>query len=132
MEGSDVRSAFLQSDIIDRDVFIKPPPQRKKDGIIWKLRKPSYGLKDASKKWFETTRKTLLELGMMQCLRDCCLFYYHKNGSLSGILVFHVDDFLSSGNEDFQKDIILLLKNCIGVPEGFYIIRHFMLQVKFS
>ena len=87
LEGSDVRAAFLQSDIIDRNVFIEPPPQRKKEGIIWKLRKPAYGLKDASKKWFESTSKTLLSFGMKQCLRDCCLFYYHKNGSLSGLRV---------------------------------------------
>ena len=30
LEGSDVRAAFLQSDVINRDVFIEPPPQRKK------------------------------------------------------------------------------------------------------
>ena len=70
---------------------------------IWKLKKPSYGLKDASKRWFDSTTKTLLGLGMKQCMRDCCVFYYHKNGELSGLLVFHVDDFLSSGDEDFKK-----------------------------
>ena len=48
---------------------------------------------------------------MKQCLRDCCLFYYHKNGKFSGLLVFHVDDFLSSGDEDFKRDIMLPLRN---------------------
>ena len=116
LEGSDVKSAFLQSDEINRDVYIEPPSNRVKKGIIWKLRKPSYGLKDASKQWFETVRKCLLNLGMKQSLRDCCLFYYHKNGQLSGLLVFHVDDFLSSGGDSFQEDIILPLrrKNSFG------------------
>ena len=29
VESSDVRSAFLQSETIDRDVFIEPPPERR-------------------------------------------------------------------------------------------------------
>ena len=33
--ASDVRAAFLQSDDIDREIFVEPPPQRKK-GLIWK------------------------------------------------------------------------------------------------
>ena len=64
LEGSDVRSAFLQSETIDRDIFIEPPDIRKKEGIVWKLKKPAYGLKDAPKRWYETTEKTLKSLGM--------------------------------------------------------------------
>ena len=30
LEGSDVRSAFLQSDLLSRDIFVEPPPQKKK------------------------------------------------------------------------------------------------------
>ena len=56
---SDVQSAFLQSQNIDRDVFIEPPEQRKKPGKVWQLLKPSYGLKDASRQWFFSTIKTL-------------------------------------------------------------------------
>ena len=54
VEGSDVRSAFLQSDVLTRDIYIEPPPEKKKPGIIWKLLKPCYGLKDASKLWYES------------------------------------------------------------------------------
>ena len=47
VECSDVRSAFLQSDNIDREIFVQPPPERSRPGIIWKLIKPVYGLDDA-------------------------------------------------------------------------------------
>ena len=47
---------------------------------------------------------------MTQCFRDNCLFYFIKENKLQGILMFHVDDFLSAGNEDFQKDIMLKLR----------------------
>ena len=47
---------------------------------------------------------------MKQCYRDSCLFYYIKEGKLEGMLIFHVDDFLSSGSGDFQKDVIIPLR----------------------
>ena len=36
----DIRAAFLQSRTLDRDVFMLPPPDIKKPGMIWKLKKP--------------------------------------------------------------------------------------------
>ena len=48
----DIRAAFLQSRTLHRDVFMKPPPDIKKEGIIWRLKKPLYGLDDASHKFW--------------------------------------------------------------------------------
>ena len=104
--ASDVRAAFLQSDSLDRDVFVEPPPQRKKEGIIWKLKKPAYGLRDASRKWFHSTENTLFSLKMQQSKRDSCLFYFLKDNNLEGLLIFHVDDFLSSGTKVFEEEVM--------------------------
>ena len=98
-----MRSAFLQSDTLDRDVFVEPPPERRKDGFIWKLRKPCYGLDDASRKWFISLKSTLFELGMKQSQRESCLFYYQKENKLEGFLIIHVDDVLSAGSEVFRQ-----------------------------
>ena len=110
VEASDVRSAFLQADKLDREVFIEPPLERKKEGIVWQLIRPVYGLKDAARKWFESTVKTLTKLGMTQCYNDCCLFYYRHKNKLSGLILFHVDNFLSSGTEEFHKNVIVELR----------------------
>ena len=48
----DIRAAFLQNKILDRDVFVEPPSAIKKQGIIWKLKKPLYGLDDSSRKFW--------------------------------------------------------------------------------
>ena len=109
VESSDVSSAFLQSDVIDREVFVEPPPQRYKPGIIWKLKKPCYGLNDASRKWFMSFKNTLLQLKMVQSKREHCLFYFLKDDKLHGILIFHVDDILSAGSPEFT-DIISMLR----------------------
>ena len=43
----DVTSAFLQGVEIDRDVFIRPPVEKRIPGVLWKLLKAVYGLVDA-------------------------------------------------------------------------------------
>ena len=36
----DIRAAFLQSKVLDRDVYIEPPSDIKNPGLIRKLKKP--------------------------------------------------------------------------------------------
>ena len=111
IEASDVRSAFLQSEFLDRNIFVKPPKERTREGYIWKLKKPVYGLNDASRKWFHSTTETLLSLGMSQSMGDNCLFYYRRHGKLEGILIVHVDDYLSAGSDIFQQHIMNKLRD---------------------
>ena len=44
----DIRADFLQSKVLDRDVFVEPLSDVKKRGWIWRLKKPLYGLDNAS------------------------------------------------------------------------------------
>ena len=46
VESSDFRCAFLQSDTIDREIYVEPPIERRRPGLVWKLKKPCYGLGD--------------------------------------------------------------------------------------
>ena len=48
----DIRAAFLQAKTLDRKVFVRPPKDIEKEGVIWKLLKPLYGLDDASRKFY--------------------------------------------------------------------------------
>merc|ERR1712243_245599 len=43
----DIRAAFLQAKTLDREVFVRPPDDKGKEGVIWKLLKPLYGLDEA-------------------------------------------------------------------------------------
>ena len=48
----DIRAAFLQAKTLDREVYVRPPKDQEKEGVIWKLLKPLYGLDDASRKFY--------------------------------------------------------------------------------
>ena len=106
-ESLDIKGAFLQSDPLEHDVFIKAPNAV---GKVWKLLKPLYGLKYASRKWFVSVKKLLLEKGCEQSKIDKCVFLYYVGSELCGLLVTHVDDFLACGNQDFQEVIINAIK----------------------
>ena len=40
----DIHAAFLESKVLDREVYVEPPPDVKKPRVIFKLKKPLYGL----------------------------------------------------------------------------------------
>ena len=106
LESLDITSAFLQSDKIDRDVFIKPPAMFRTNGLVWKLKKPLYGLGDSSRQWYFTLRRTLLEAGCVNSKLDKSLFCYYVNNKLCGLIVSHVDDLLYCGNTKFRTEVI--------------------------
>ena len=101
----DVTSAFLQGTPIDRDVFMEPPPELKKKGMVWKLRKSVYDLYDASRKWWLAVKEELVSLGMKPVTGDEAVFMMHKNGKLDGLCCLHVDDFLLAGSSEFERKL---------------------------
>ena len=89
----DIKAAFLQSKVLDRDVFIEPPSDVKKQGWIWILMKPLYGLDDASRKfWLHVKEVFLCELGLHTIHGDEAFYFSNVDGVLHGAIITHVDD----------------------------------------
>ena len=110
LHSLDVKSAFLQGEPIDRELFLKPPKQANTDGV-WLLLKCPYGLADAGRKWFLRVKQELLELGGKQCRFDGALFvWYDGKGTICGIIVIHVDDMLYGGTASFHNNVVAVLK----------------------
>ena len=86
VKALDIRSAFLQGQMIDRDVYLKPPVEAGLDEKVWKLNKALYGLGDASRKWYLKVKNILLRLGVKMSIYDEALFYYHVKGILHGLI----------------------------------------------
>ena len=101
IECTDIKSAFLQGMSLSREVFVEPPKEAKKPGIIRHLKKCMYGLQDAPRMWYLNVTDVLINVGCKQVGLDYSLFVYVKDSVLEGVILVHVDDFLHIGSQYF-------------------------------
>ena len=88
-------------------MYREPPKDVKKEGKIWKLKKPLYGLIDASRKVWLKVREVFDKCGLRILDRDKAFYFRQdKNGNLDGMVSSHVDDFILAGSDRFLEDII--------------------------
>ena len=105
VEHVDVKTAFLYGDI-DVEMYVKLP-----NGLMHRLTKGLYGIKQAGRLWNKKLNETLLSLGFKRCDSDPCCYTMDK--SLTPlILIVHVDDCLIFGPD---KDQISRLKHDLGL-----------------
>ena len=79
LRSIDIRAAFLQARGLDREVFLEPPRDVKIEGKIWRLKKPLYGLNDASRKFWLKVREVFEETGMKRLPGDEAFYYCHDD-----------------------------------------------------
>ena len=101
----DVQSAFLQGEELSRVIHLRPPVEAHTDKL-WLLKKTVYGLKIASRKWYNRICNALLSLNVKRSRYDAALFYWYKDEKLQGVLGGHVDDFFWVGTEEFEVQVI--------------------------
>lgn len=109
IKTTDIKSAFLQGKELDRIVYIKPPKEArsKENKTVWSLKKCLYGLNDASRQFYLAVKEVLKACGCKQSTVEPTLFYLCDNeGSLRGVIVSHIDDFLHGGDEFFETEVI--------------------------
>ena len=82
-----------------------PPKEKRHPGILWKLKKPVYGLSDASRGFHLSLSGKMTDLGCVQNPHDPALFLCFPNETDKnavakkpiGLAVSHVDDLLHTG-----------------------------------
>ena len=113
LKTTDIKSAFLQSDHLERDVFIIPPLEAENPGKVWKLNKGLYGLSDGARQFHLSLAAELVRLGCEQSRLDHTLYYkLNALGTLQGLILTHMDDFLhcgQPGEKGFHEEVILPL-----------------------
>ncbi|CAJ2662780.1 unnamed protein product [Trifolium pratense] len=94
----DVNNAFLHGDLHE-DVYMIVPPgvHTSKPNQVCKLIKSLYGLKQASRQWYEKLTSLLKSHGYKQAYSDHSLFVKHTAASIT-ILLVYVDDVILAGN----------------------------------
>ena len=103
----DVDTAFLNADI-DEDIWVKIPEGTKlatNDDGIYKLRKPLYGLKQASRNWNNDINQYLIDNGFTRLEADPCIYVKNTETVVNGnkntkylMVALYVDDLLIAGS----------------------------------
>ena len=98
----DIEQAFVNSEMEDgHDVYMRLPKGcGAMSGMVVKLAKSLYGLKQAARQWHAHLKRCLLVLGFEQCLADACVFRLMEDGLVVLTVVVHVDDVFSVGKKE--------------------------------
>ena len=113
----DIRAAFLQSKELQRDVFVVPPKDLAEVGILWKLKKPLYGLNDALRRFWLRVKKIFEEENMKTLPGDEAFYYKNIDGELIGMIITHVDDFQIAGTYSFIASILNRLESSLTISK---------------
>jgi histone deacetylase 1/2 len=93
MEQLDVATAFLNAPV-EEEVYITLPAGTGGEGVVYRLRKALYGLRQAPRAWYEALRVEMEKLGFESSKADPGLFFRRREpgGPVEVFICCHVDD----------------------------------------
>ncbi|CAL2278326.1 unnamed protein product [Prunus armeniaca] len=99
----DVKNAFLHGDLKEEIYMDLPPsiPVTSKEGVVCKLRKFLYGLKQSPRAWFGRFTASMKKFGYVQSNLDHTLFLKRRKGKLIALIIY-VDDMIVTGDDQAE------------------------------
>ena len=128
----DVKTAFLNG-YLSETIYMKPPEGiNVPPGMVFRLQKSLYGLKQAARCWNERFNNFVLGLGFRRSPNDICL-YIKRVGIVFVYLILYVDDIiLASSNESLWTNIKQILMREFSMKDQ-GILRNFLgLQIDYD
>ena len=113
----DIRAAFLQSKELKREVYVVPPKDISEPGKLWRLKKPLYGLNDASRRFWLRVKEVFKEENMQTLPGDEAFYFENVDGVLNGMIISHVDDFQIAGTDVFIEKIMKKLESNLTISK---------------
>ena len=96
----DIKNVFLHGDLA-KEVYMEQPPgfiTQGESGLVCRLRRSPYGLKQSPRAWFSRFSSVVQEFGMFHCTADHSVFYHHNSSGQCIYLVVYVDDIVITGS----------------------------------
>ena len=112
LSTTDIETAFLQGEKIERDIYLIPPKEASRNKV-WKLHKCVYSLSGASSN--DRAKTFMMKEGLKMSIADRAVFHKYNNGYSEGFLDVHRDDFYWSGKEQFEQTVISRLRSTFKV-----------------
>ena len=105
LKAMDVKTAFLQTGKLEREVYVVPPKEANETEYLWRLLKTVYGLVDGPIMWYKHSRKSMLEFGLTPSLIDPTVYFLRgaKGEPHRLVVATQVDDFLYAGRKEDMK-----------------------------
>ncbi|RVW55201.1 Retrovirus-related Pol polyprotein from transposon RE2 [Vitis vinifera] len=97
----DIKNAFLHGDLAE-EVYMEQPPgfvAKGESGLVCRLRRSLYGLKQSPRAWFSRFSSVVQEFGMFRSTTDHSVFYHHNSSGQCIYLVVYVDDIIITGSD---------------------------------
>ena len=107
LRGGDITASFLQGDVIERVLLLRPPPGGLPDvpeGSLLRARKPVYGTKDAPRGFWKRLHKVATSKGLKAVPHEHAAYVLQgEGGRIDGMVIAHVDDLLWGGTPAMDK-----------------------------
>ena len=119
----DVATAFLSGREVDRDLYVKPPPDLRCAGAatLWRILKSAYGLSEAPRLWYMQARELLGKCGFEELQFAPATFVKVRRGekgsTVLAILCLHVDDGFLTVAEGEEKTVRQAIDKLFSIKE---------------
>ncbi|RVW14377.1 Retrovirus-related Pol polyprotein from transposon RE1 [Vitis vinifera] len=97
----DIKNVFLHEDLAE-EVYMEQSlgfVTQGESGLVCRLRRSLYGLKQSPRAWFSRFNSVVQEFGMFRSTADHSVFYHHNSSGQCIYLVVYVDDIVITGSD---------------------------------
>jgi hypothetical protein len=101
----DIGTAFLNGKLKEEIYMSQPEAYEKSGGLVCKLEKSIYGLKQAARQWNECFDNFLKQYKLKVSVADPCVYF--NTGEIKTIVGIHVDDGLICSTDRIELDMII-------------------------
>ena len=98
----DIKNVFLHGDLA-KEVYLEQSPgfvAQGESGLVCRLRRSLYGLKQSPRTWFGRFSFVVQEFGMLCSTADYSVFYHHNTSGECIYLIVYVDDIITGNDQD--------------------------------